>query len=341
MASTIIVGLLFAVIANAKVNAFHVPVRGGKSYSSKTVAPLYGTVLSRSSIISAAKRGRNKLKPKGQGKEETNTPPTIRLTRTFLVAAFQEAIIRQERIITALEKEMDKASHDNDDIQSTLADCEKAEKLQQKAQRRNFVTRQRLKQVTDTLEQLNLLREALSPSSNTQGSDAKINLNHYRNRLEELGFVKLLTDDPATWKWVQQREFGRPSGFGGLVFYSPLGVPILVGQQGAHADDILRRVAAGSDLWFQVNNYQGSRVLLRSSMVKGLKDSKDCRSMAADLAAYFSESRFEDTVPVMYTHSKLVAKRGSKRGQMKQKKTLGTITGRPRLVEDMVNGQEP
>jgi hypothetical protein len=160
-----------------------------------------------------------------------------------------------------------------------------------------------------------------------------------------------------TWKSVlanrPEAEFGRPRGFQGLVFYSPLGVPILVGKTRAESDGVLRRAAQGSDLWFQVEDYEGSRVLLRSSLVRGTKDSKKCFQMAADLAAYYSiwgttvarSSRATndgfETVPVMYTDSKHVAKRGTRAGRMRKRKSLGRVMGRPSSVEAIARGKIP
>ena len=159
-----------------------------------------------------------------------------------------------------------------------------------------------------------------------------------------------------TWKIIAEQrsttgEFGRPKEFTGLVFHSPLGVPILVGKSKAESDGILRRASQGSDLWFQVEDYEGSRVLLRSSLVRGTKNSKMCIQMAADLAAYYSvwgrdqyhnnKNDCFDTVPVMYTDSKHVAKRGTKVGRMRKRKSLGRLMGRPSSVESIARELEP
>jgi len=150
------------------------------------------------------------------------------------------------------------------------------------------------------------------------------------------------------------REFGRPRGFTGLVLYSPLGVPILVGKRKTQSDDVLRRIAQGSDLWFQVEDYDGSRVLLRTSLMRGTKNSKRCVQMAADIAAKYSVWGSTTTtttthrrmdavrsVPVMYTDSKHVAKRGTKVGRMRKRKSLGRLMGRPSNVEEITRGLEP
>merc|ERR1712028_169071 len=145
-------------------------------------------------------------------------------------------------------------------------------------------------------------------------------------------------------------DYGRPRGFEGLVFQSPLGVPCLVGKRNCHKDETLRRVAQGADLWFQSKDYHGSRVLLRSSLVRGTKNSKRCLQFAADLAATYSalhsqhqhhEHQREGEILIMYTDSKNVAKRGGKVGTMKKKKSFGTIVGYPANVHTITNELEP
>jgi len=85
-------------------------------------------------------------------------------------------------------------------------------------------------------------------------------------------------------------NWGRPKGFTGLLFLSPHGVPILVGdgkgsKGGGGSGKSLQAVASSrGDLWFQVREGRGAIVLLRASMLRGLKGSRACSQMAADLA---------------------------------------------------------
>jgi hypothetical protein len=52
---------------------------------------------------------------------------------------------------------------------------------------------------------------------------------------------------------AMQSQWGRPSGFTGLVLYAPRSdVPVLVGYQGAESDSVMRQASKGKDLWFQV-----------------------------------------------------------------------------------------
>ena len=158
--------------------------------------------------------------------------------------------------------------------------------------------------------------------------------------LEELGLSARLGSfdvDAAV-----RAQWGRPSGFDGLVLEGPRGIPVLVGRR-AFRDEAMRRASRGADLWFQAAE-GGSRVLLRTSMVRSLaKAPREGVEFAADLAAFFSPSggsaarrRPDDAEPVEvhYTDSRRVAKRGGRVGQMKSAKRLGTVWARPERVAD-------
>ena len=151
-----------------------------------------------------------------------------------------------------------------------------------------------------------------------------------RAMVDELALgPRLLSYDPDAARLAQ---WGRPSGFTGLVLESPRGVPTLVAPR-SYSDELLRRVSRGTDLWFQAVEGRGSRVLLRASMVRGLsRASRECVENAAHLAAYFSDQRYADEVEVMWTDSRKVARRGGRVGQMKATKKLGALWARPELV---------
>ena len=277
-------------------------------------------VLSRSSIMSAVKR-RSQQQQQNKKKENKNLTEQTPLTRNFLVGAVEEALQRQSTIMEALELQMTQQENELDPVKATR----RSEKIKQRADEVNRITAQ-LIQIKDELNRPSTI----------------VSLTMTQEKLSDLGFAALLRESPAKWSILRSQEFGRPSDFYGLVFYSPLGVPILVGRRGAHSDATLRRIAQGSDIWFQVHDYQGSRVLLRSSRVKGTKDSKECRRMAANLAAFYSDARHDGTaVRVMYTDSKHVAKRGSKQGQLRQNKTLGSMLARPNDVAKIAANKEP
>ena len=291
------------------------------------VAPLFGTMLRQSLLKKASGQKRKGPTPKDGGvNDNSRSMPVISVD--FLIGVTREALFRQRRILEALQKQDDK----------------------QEEQKANDSVKKRRIQIQENMAKIKEIQKEIK---NLHQSTVDVDfdtLQAIKDKLIELGFRSLLSQGPDGWKHVQElrrsskAEFGRPADFNGLVFKSPLGVPILVGRKGGHHDEVLRRISQGNDLWFQVEDYSGSRVLLRTSLAtcRGLKNSKSCRQAAADIAAYFSDYRQRfDSVPIMYTDSKRVAKRGSKIGQMRKRKSLGTIYGYPGNVFDMCKGKEP
>jgi predicted ribosome quality control (RQC) complex YloA/Tae2 family protein len=272
-------------------------------------------VLSRSSIMTST--------TKSKKYEEHHSY----LDKSFLLEVLDEALYRQNSALEALDREIEKRKLD----EYALNEVNKKElELEERSSDIFDRVEARKKELHDLTSKLQGLRSTLEQTNSSQNKFEQI-----KTRIDDLGYGTIFRQPIASWKTKQarDREFGRPQGFDGEIFFSPLGVPILVGRMNAHKDEVMRNAAQGSDLWFQVEDYNGSRVLLRTSLMRGTKGSKQCRQMAADLAAKYSEWGDDyDTVPVMYTDSRKVAKRGSKIGRMKQKKSLGRILGMPRNV---------
>ena len=289
------------------------------------VGPLYGTML-RSSLLKRASSGQKRKRPISDENTKDSSRSTPIISLEFLEGAAREAMFRQRRILEALREQSDKQ--------------------QQAATEGMNKRRGQIQQIMVKIQDIQAEIEKLKQSP---AFDADLSaLQSIKEQLIELGFQSLISQGPDGWRHVQElcrkskAEFGRPEDFTGLVFKSPHGVPILVGRKGAHNEEVLRRISQGSDLWFQCEDYSGSRVLLRTSLARGLKNSKSCRQAAADLAAYYSDYRRKfESVPIMYTDSKRVAKRGSKKGQMRKRKSLGTMYGYPGNVYDMCKGKEP
>jgi predicted ribosome quality control (RQC) complex YloA/Tae2 family protein len=241
-----------------------------------------------------------------------------RLLRGVLI----EALAAQDRKRTALEEQL--ARMDSNDFID--GDDEKAAKAREKALRRAELVPQRLAEVDAAEARLTELRSCLKQ----RGAD----LSQIRSDLAELGLAeRLATFDVEA---MAQSQWGRPDGFDGLVIESPRGIPIVVARQ-SFSDELLRRVGRGTDLFFQVCEGRGSRVLLRTSMVRSLvRSPRECMETAADLAAYFSDARrWPDEVEVMYTDSRRVAKRGTRVGQLKRAKRLGVVWAQPGRVAEL------
>lgn len=255
----------------------------------------------------------------------------------ILSGALAEASSRQARIRHALEQQLSKASSlPPADLEDT-----KNAKTAEKARRRAEQIPIRLDEVAGVERQIESLSARLA-------LDDTASLADLRRDLEAdalLGAILREFDPEAHARTSEGR--GRPAGFDGLVLSTPRGIPVLVGRQGADTDEAMRRAASGRDLWFQVRDLDGARVLLRTSMARGLEGSRECQQFAADLAAYFSDSRGaggedddDDYVEIMFTDSRHVAKRGSRVGQMKDNKKLGIVRGRPAAVAEVARAAQ-
>ena len=254
--------------------------------------------------------------------------------RRLLKGVLVEALRQQERKRDALEQQAEAAAARPMAAAAAVAagsgddDAAAATKARAKAERRAAAVPRLLAECDATEERLRGLVAALAARG---GAD---DLGELRRSMEdELGLAARLAafDVDAN----ARNQYGRPDGFDGLVVESPRGVPILVARR-SYADSLLRRVGRGTDLWFQVREGRGSRVLLRTSMERGLtRGPRECVEAAADLAAYFSDCRgWADEVEVMYTDSRHVAKRGGRVGQMKEAKRLGVVWARPERVAE-------
>ena len=240
--------------------------------------------------------------------------------RRVLRGVLRQELEGQHRARINLEAELERRRDVDGD------DGEEYAKEYAKAVRRAAAVPRRLVEVTRRGEQL----EALLARSRGATEDEVNNL--YQEVADELA-DKLETFDVDA---AARDQFGRPTDFDGLVMASPRGVPVLVARR-SFSDELLRRVGRGTDLWFQCVEGRGSRVLLRTSCVPSLsKSPRECMEFAADLAAYFGGGARggDDAVEVMYTDSRRVAKRGSRVGQLKPKKRLGTVWARPGRVAD-------
>jgi len=253
------------------------------------------------------------------------------LSKSYILGALDEAIFRQQLANEALHREIERRKKETQ--AASLEEFVEEAKVPEKSDDDIFL---RIEARRDELHNISSRLSTLQSKVEQMRSQPRHDkLKQVQLQMIALGFGSIFKQPESSWKTTKSltKEFGRPAGFNGDVFHSPLGVPILVGRMNAHKDEAMRSAAQGADLWFQVEDYNGSRVLLRTSLVRGLRGSKECRQYAANLAAKYSVwgEQF-DSVPVMYTDSRKVAKRGNKVGNMKKNKSLGRIMGYPRDV---------
>lgn len=114
-------------------------------------------------------------------------------------------------------------------------------------------------------------------------------------------------------------------------YQTPSGHEILIGRNNRQNDFITFRMAGDYDLWFHTQEIPGSHVLLR--LPAGDVPQDEDLEYVADLAAYYSQARQSEQVPVVYTQPKHVYKpKGAKPGMAIYKQET-VIWGRPQCAK--------
>ena len=260
--------------------------------------------------------------------------------RRLLRGVLSEAMEAQSRTRYALQQQLKRSSPSPS--QEAPRDQE-TEKKRLKALRRAETIPLRLAEVSAAEDQLAELQRRLREAGGAAEAIATL-----RSDMEVIGLGSKIESFDLDKYDDSIKPWGSPDGFDGLVVHSPQhGIPILVSKQ-RHSDEVLRRVSRGTDIWFQVREGKGSRVLLRTSMCRGLKKApRECMEEAAAYAAFFSDGHgskssrrraargdSEEPVEVMWTDSRHVAKRGGRVGQLKDGKKLGIIRAEPWSVRE-------
>lgn len=196
--------------------------------------------------------------------------------RRLLNGVLAHAAEKQESILEALQREQAKLAHAPTDEMTVIS--EEDIKARNRHLRRASAIPARLADVQATSARiLQLESELLVVDSDEEVAVVATTI------AEDPVLASILkTFDPSQ---ERVKDFGRPRGFDGYVVESPRGTPVLIGHQDSESDEIMRKCGRGQDLWFQVRDGKGARVLLRTSMMPGLKGSR-CFSMSFQLAIH-------------------------------------------------------
>ena len=117
-------------------------------------------------------------------------------------------------------------------------------------------------------------------------------------------------------------------------YTAPSGYEIWVGRNNRQNDLLTFRTAVEYDLWFHTQEIPGSHLLLR--LDPGAVPSEADLQFTADLAAYYSQARESEQVPVIYTKPKYVYKpKGAKPGMVIYKQET-VIWGRPQIAKEAI-----
>lgn len=162
-------------------------------------------------------------------------------------------------------------------------------KQYQKAKTANKILAEQIKKGTDELAYLNSILDELSRCELEQ------DFNDVRDELRHGGYLKL--------HGASRKELKRGSSKP-RVFRSTTGLTILVGRSNRQNDQITKD-ASRFDIWFHTQKIHGSHVILRTD---GTAPDPQSITEAAILAAWFSQGRGGNQIPVDYTQVRNVKK---------------------------------
>ncbi|HET7521833.1 MAG TPA: NFACT family protein, partial [Bacillales bacterium] len=146
-------------------------------------------------------------------------------------------------------------------------------------------------QIKKAKEEIHYLERLLQQMESAAPKDVR----EIREELEEEGYLKRRTTAKHT-----KNKPGKPS----LEAYrSSEGVEVLVGKNNKQNEYLTNRLARPNDTWLHTKDIPGSHVVIR-----GEDFGETTLHEAANLAAYYSKSRYSGSVPVDYTKIRHVRK---------------------------------
>ncbi|MFT7535370.1 MAG: putative ribosome quality control (RQC) complex YloA/Tae2 family protein [Hyphomicrobiaceae bacterium] len=203
---------------------------------------------------------------------------------------------------------MEVSSLDGDSIVTIPLDPSKpvalqANKLYDKARRQEdgrAMTEKRLAASQTELTELQSIAELLEDPS-------EANLESVRTRMQAIGLMPKPKAKPATSKPSGKSRKKGDEAVPFRRFTSTEGYPIFVGRNNNQNDELTMRYAKGNDLWLHVGGGRpGSHVVVR--LPKQKTASLETLLDAAALAVYYSKSRGEPRIEVIYTFKKNIKK---------------------------------
>ncbi len=158
-------------------------------------------------------------------------------------------------------------------------------------------------------------------------AEGERDLSEIRSELEESGYLR--RKQVPKGKKQPKRAAGKP-----MEFRSTTGMRISVGRNNTQNDQLTCKMACRSDIWLHTQKLHGSHVILRT---EGETPDNQSLTEAAQLAAYYSQAREGQNVPVDYTPVKYVKKPNGARPGMVIYETYSTayVTPDPQLPEQL------
>ncbi|AUC60084.1 Fibronectin/fibrinogen-binding protein [Cyanobacterium sp. HL-69] len=138
------------------------------------------------------------------------------------------------------------------------------------------------------------------------------------DELEDFETLEEIKAELINQKYIedsQYRQLSNNQESQPRAFKTPSNFEVFVGRNNRQNDLLISRIATDYDLWFHAQEIPGSHVLLRLN-AGDIPDAKDLQ-YTANIAAYYSQGRESDQVPVIYTKPKYVYKpKGAKPGMV-------------------------
>ena len=194
-------------------------------------------------------------------------------------------------------------------------------KNHQKLKRAKDVVKPLLQEVQSEIDYIEQVKASLSQLETYYSPEDLDALEEIRDELIQQNYLSSnLPDRTKVDSDSKPHRYKTPSGF-----------ELWVGRNNRQNDRLTFRRAGDYDLWFHTQEIPGSHLLLRLEP-GAIPEEKDLQ-FSADFAAYYSQARQSDRVPVVYTEPKNVYKpKGAKPGMAIYKQER-VIWGRPQLAE--------
>lgn len=161
-----------------------------------------------------------------------------------------------------------------------------------------------LEQAQKTKEELDYLSGVLFA---VEQAASLSDLEEIKQELTEQGYLKNKDYTGRNKSRINKKPASEP-----LLFTSSDGYTILAGRNNKQNDRLTMKIAKDNDIWLHTREIPGSHVIIRTG---GSRVPERTIQEAAILAAYFSQARDSENVPVDYTRRKNVKKpRGAKPG---------------------------
>ncbi len=167
-------------------------------------------------------------------------------------------------------------------------------------------------------QEIHYLQQVLSAANQLESGDFD-SLQEIQQELTQQGYLKnayLSKNNSKNNPKSQKKSKQKPAAsLNCHRFKSKNGCEIWVGRNNFQNDQLTFKVATDYDLWLHTQEIPGSHVLLRLEP-GATADNQDLQA-AANLAAYYSQARQSDRVPVVFTKPKNVFKpKGAKPGMV-------------------------